>query len=59
MEIADVVPIRDALVSLRRDAGTVETMTQLIFYFEDFNDQLAEGIGYADRVLVASQTQGQ
>ena len=59
MEIADVVPIRDALVSLRRDGEAIETMTQLIWYFEDFNDQLAEGIGYADRVLVASQTQAQ
>ncbi|MCJ7558774.1 MAG: hypothetical protein MUP90_17935, partial [Gammaproteobacteria bacterium] len=46
--IPGAVPLRDALVSLRRDAESVEAMAQLLAYFEDFNEQLAEGIDYAD-----------
>ena len=55
LEIPDVVQLRDALVSLRRDGDAVEALVQLFFYFEDFNSQLAEGIEYADRVIRASQ----
>ncbi len=55
LAIPDALQLRDALVSLRRDGPAVETMPQYLFYFEDFNRQLAEGIEYADRVLGASQ----
>jgi len=57
LEIPDAVPLRDALVSLRGDKEAVEVMAQLLFYFEDFNRQLAEGIEHADRVLRASRMQ--
>ena len=54
--IPDAVPLRDALVSLRRDKVAVEILAQYLFYFEDFSRQLAYGIEYADRVLKASQS---
>ena len=54
-EIPDAVPLRDALVSLRRDEAAVEALAQYLFYFEDFSRQLADGIEYADRVLRATQ----
>jgi hypothetical protein len=55
LEIPDAVQLRDALVSLRRDGEAVEVLAQLLVYFEDFNDQLAEGVEYANRVLRASR----
>jgi len=55
-EIPDAVPLRDALVSLRHDEVAVEALAQYFVYFEDFSNQLADGIGYADRVLRASQS---
>ena len=55
MQIPDAVQIRDALVSLRNDGMAIEALAQLLFYFEDFNNQLAAGIEYADRVLRATQ----
>jgi hypothetical protein len=55
VEIPDAVPVRDALVSLRRDEVAVEVLAQYLFYFEDFGSQLAYGIELADRVLTASQ----
>jgi hypothetical protein len=55
LEIPDTVDLRGALVSLRRDREAVEALAQLLFYFEDFNSQLEEGIEYADRVLKAAQ----
>ena len=55
LEIPGAVQLRDSLVSLRHDREAVETLAQLLDYFEDFNSQLAEGTEYADRVLRASQ----
>jgi hypothetical protein len=55
LEIPDAVQLRDALLSLRRDREAVEALAQLLYYFEDFNDQLTDGIEYADRVLRVSQ----
>ncbi len=55
LEIPGAVQLRDVLVSLRRDDVAIEVLAQFLFYFEDFNRQLAEGIEYADRVLGASQ----
>ena len=54
-EIPDATPLRDALVSLRRDEVAAEVLAQYLFYFEDFSRQLAYGVEYADRVLKASQ----
>jgi len=54
VEIPGAVRVRDALVSLRRDEAAVETLAQYLFYFEDFNEQLADGIEIADRVVRAS-----
>lgn len=54
-EIPDAVPLRDALVSLRRDEVAVDALAQYLVYFEDFSRQLADGIEYADRVLRASR----
>jgi hypothetical protein len=56
--IPGAVLLRDALVSLRRDSEAVEAVALLLLYFEDFNQQLAEGIDHADRVLKAIQRQG-
>jgi hypothetical protein len=58
LAIPDAFQLRDVLVSLRRDGMATEAMAQYLFYFEDFNSQLAEGIEYADRVLSASQPSG-
>jgi len=58
LRIPNTVKFRDALVSLRRDEEAVEVLAQFLFYFEDFNQQLAEGIDLAERVLRASQAQG-
>jgi len=55
LAIPDADKLRDSLLSLRRDRVAIETMAQFLFYFEDFNRQLAEGTEYADRVLSASQ----
>ena len=58
LRIPNTVQFRDALVSLRRDEEAVEALAQYLFYFEDFNSQLAEGIDLAEKVLRASQIQG-
>ena len=55
LQIPGDVNLRDSLVSLRRDREVTEALAQLLFYCEDFNSQLAEGIEYADRVLRASR----
>jgi len=57
LKMPDTIRFRDALVSLRRDREAVEAMAQYLFYFQDFNRQLAEGTDFADKVLSAAQAQ--
>ena len=47
--------VREAFAAIRRDREIVDLTSQLIIHFEDFNDQLAEGIELADRVINASR----
>jgi len=54
-EVPGAIPLRDALVSFRRDTEAVEAVAQVLLYFDDFNSQLSEGVDYADQVLKASQ----